>query len=101
MKFEYGDAIYEIKFKRYPGDWTIVNRYGKVISVRDTTECRIIRNGEVISTSVAYRCAWDNPSKEIGRKVSLTRAVRKFDDKLFRRAIWEVYRNRKQTREYA
>ena len=100
MRVEYGKESYLVSFRHeFPGKEE-KDGYRKTV-------CEVYRLGprksvpperELISTGVATCSPLDQFQKEVGRKVSLTRALQETAPSLnkdFRAAIWKTYFNRK------
>lgn len=60
-------------------------------SYTGTTRCFFQRGDDVILESVAYCSESDKFNKSVGRKVSLTKALKQFSDKDFRKEVWKSY----------
>ena len=96
MKVDYGQESYLVNFRHeFPG------KEGKKGYRR--TVCQVYKLGpkesfpdkrELLNTGVATCSPLDQFAKEVGRKVSLTRALQG-SEKDFRTAIWKTYFNRK------
>jgi hypothetical protein len=92
LKFE----DYQVYFKHYPTDeGTIVGmmdnhkNYYTLFSGR--TECIIEKDGEILAEGEAFCGLGDHFDKAVGRKISLTRALKEIDDKEFSAVVWNKY----------
>jgi len=100
LKFDYGKQSYEVRFKHLPNDsGTLLHERRRRGTVRTEftlylgkTNCYILDSeGKEVSVGEAFCSLQDIYNKAVGRKISLTRALSAFDDKNFRRFVWQKY----------
>lgn len=100
MKVKYNGIVYEVywKYRRYDSYHDHDSR-GRIIAIPQSeyTECHIesLSNGVSI-IELAEKSPQDQFNKEIGRKISLTRALKQLfpEDKKARRYFWLRYHSR-------
>lgn len=104
LKFKDGDKLVEVMFWHVtPHRWQDYAEdeepksyapTGALVDAHGLTECMVLVMGEdgpeKASMGVAVCSRGDNFDRKVGRKISLTRALKKFD-KSFRTMTWEQY----------
>lgn len=74
----------------YNVKWTFQRK--KKSHLLHRTECKIKLDEKVLSSGVAKCCPTDDFNLAIGRKISLTKALKNFEvDRHTRRVIWEAF----------
>lgn len=87
---------YKFVFEHEKEEWGIsLTRFGKDRLIetpyKGITTCRVLKNDKVVSEGFAYLSVSEKTfDKSVGRKISLTRAIKGFD-KSFRVDVWKEY----------
>lgn len=85
---------YDVYFQHRPTETGVITTdtsHGFLVTpYKGFTVCVIEENKELVSSATAFCGMEDTYNKSAGRKISLGRAIAKFDKQL-RKEIWEAY----------